>query len=248
MKLSYPEQFQALIQSLAQNSQVQLLRQDISTGIREDDYLRQYQARVAERYGFDAGFEICKLFLATQKTDICWTTGADTPLADGGPELMGCISLLSLSKSLNDSAYRLDLLNPSEEFTNASFFETGGAEDAGLRTLLRYDREKRAFLGMAVFDRPDVLPLTTSIDAYVQAALDWRGAYAWQLLYLPFDLFQALPLPTRRHVYRFPQLLPALFPDADWSVIKEKQAYFDTNLEQQLAQRAGWARPLTLPT
>jgi len=229
MRPSYSEQFQALIQSLAQNSQIQLLRQDISTGIREDAYIQRYQTRVAERYGFDAGFEICKLFLATQKTDICWTTGAATPLADGGPELLGCISLLNLSKSLGDSAYRLDLLNPSPEFAHASFFETGGTEDAGLRTLLRYDRDKRALLGMAVFDRPDVLPLTTSIEAYVQAALDWRGAYGWQLLYLPFDLFRGLPLPTRRHVYRLPQLLLALFPDADWSVIESKRAYFETN-------------------
>ncbi|GAB3825761.1 hypothetical protein [Hymenobacter jeollabukensis] len=169
-----------------------------------------------------------KLFLATQSTDVCWTTGPDAALPDGGPELMGCISLLSLSKSLGDSAYRLEELNPSAEFAHASFFETGGAEDTGLRTLLRYDRAKRELLGLAVFDRPDVRPLTLGISAYVQAALDWRGAYGWQLLYLPLAEFQALPLPTRRHAYRLARLLPALFPDADWDVIHTKQAYFDT--------------------
>ncbi|MCC3157078.1 hypothetical protein LJ737_07500 [Hymenobacter sp. 15J16-1T3B] len=178
--------------------------------------------------GFDAGFEVYKLFLATPSTDVCWTTGADTALPDGGPELMGCISLLSLSKSLNDSAYRLDELNPSAEFAHASFFETGGAEDAGLRTLLRYERDHKKLLGLAVFDRPDVRPLTIGIDAYVQAALAWRGAYGWQLLYLPLAEFRALPLPTRRHAYRLPRLLPALFPDADWSIIHTKQAYFNT--------------------
>ncbi|MCC3157079.1 hypothetical protein LJ737_07505 [Hymenobacter sp. 15J16-1T3B] len=137
--------------------------------------------------------------------------------------------MLNLTVSLYEPEFHLYNSNPGyEDFVGCSYLETGGAESWDYRSFLRYDQIQRHLLRVALFDRPDVLPMTTTLGEYMRAALDWHGAYGWQLLYLPLDEFRALPWVTRQKAYQLAKALPVLFPAADWSVIETKRAYFDT--------------------
>jgi hypothetical protein len=230
----YYEPFHALIRHLAATPRIELRRQQFESPLHPVEYLADLARFLEEDYGFALPEADWPLALMPTQTDIAWITRPEAQLPPGCDQLTGCISLVNFTDSLEIWAlYHLDKINPGHApFAHCSYFETGGAENFDYQTFLHFVPGQGQAPDVRLFDRPDVLPLTLSMGEYVQAALAWHGAYGWQLLYLPLDAFRALPLVTRQKAYQLAKALPQLFPDADWSVIKTKQEYFDTNLER----------------
>lgn len=227
----YYDQFRTLIERLAATPRVRLLRQDFiypkpDTSL---EYLEETARFLENEYGFLLPEEDWQLYSMTSNMDIMWLTRPDAVIPPGSKQLSGCISLLSIDDSLYSEKYHLYEMDPNNpDFAHCSYFETTGAENSGHPTFLHFVPGQGKAPDVRLFDRPDVLPLTTSIGEYVRAALAWHGAYGWQFLYLPLDVFKALPLVTRQKAYTLAKVLPDLFPDADWSVIDTKRAYFET--------------------
>ncbi len=225
----YYEQFRALIERLAVNPRLQLLRQQFVFPNRSLADMTRMAHSIERAYGFILPEDDWQLYHMPGITDIAWITRPEVPLLQDNESPSGCLTMLNLGVSLDEVEFHLYDTNPDyEPFAGCSYLETGGAESWDYRTFLRYDQAQRQLLGVALFDRPDVLPMTTSLGEYMRAALAWHGAYGWQFLYLPLLVFQQLPPVTRQKVYDLPRILPELFPDADWSIIATKREYFDT--------------------
>jgi len=227
--IPYYEPFHTLIQRLAATPRVELLRRNFATPLHSTIHLGNMAQFLEKKFGFALPEEDWPLLFMPTEMDIAWITRPEAQLPPGCDRLTGCISLVNFTESLCLPArYHLDKINPAHApFAHCSYFETGGAEDFDYRAFLHFVPGQGQAPNVRLFDRPDVLPLTLSMGEYVQ------GAYGWQFLYLPLLVFQQLPPVTRQKVYDLRRVLPALFPDADWSIIATKREYFDT--EQALA-------------
>ncbi|MCC3157077.1 hypothetical protein LJ737_07495 [Hymenobacter sp. 15J16-1T3B] len=233
MMIPYYEPFPKLIERLAAAPHIELLQRRFDFPLESAHDLTDTAQFVEEKFGFALPEQEWPLAFMPAEMDIAWISRPDAPLPPDCEQLTGCISLVNFTVSFDDWDYHLDRINPNHApFAHCSYFETGGAEDFDYRTFLHFVRGQGQAPDVRLFDRPDVLPLTLSMGEYVQAALAWHGAYGWQLLYLPLDVFRALPWVTRQKAYQLAKVLPALFPDADWSVIDTRRAYFDTDPER----------------
>jgi hypothetical protein len=168
----YYELFHALIERLAVNPRIKLRRRQFTSSQRSLEDMTRMAHYMEEEYGFILPEEDWQLYHMPGHIDIDWVAHPEIPLLQAGERPSGCLSMLSISVSLYESEFQLYQINPDYvPFAGCSYLETGGAEDSDYRTFLRYDRTRRQLLNVALFDRPDVLPMTASLGEYMRAAL-----------------------------------------------------------------------------
>jgi|GEM_PF-2285479 len=228
LPLDFVQQFHQLIARLRAHPRIELHACQVAFGNRPVERLARSAAFMQEEYGFTLPRAGWQWFLFYSFLDLYWRSPPDP----SGPPVLhtslgGAINLSPAETSISDQRYRLHLGVDEPGAEHASYFDNYAHQDVLLPTMLLYDRDQRQYLGLRVFLRPELVKLELDLTTYVTAALAWHGAYAWQLLYCSLDDFRSLSRDLRQRVYRLRHALPLLFPDADWSIIATKQAYFD---------------------
>ena len=177
-----------------------------------------------------------QLLALPRELDIAWATREGEWLVGGTLEYMvGCLNLCEPSTAFAEPTYEdLERYTPQEleltpELRTATLFDCGSAANTTTHlTYLLYDEATRQYHGLALEYGSQLLRLSLSLGDYVRAALRWYGGWGWQFLYVSLDDFDNLvDGSTRIGVYSLCDGLPELFPQADWSIIAEKQDYFD---------------------
>jgi len=164
--------------------------------------------------------------------NIAWESAPSTPLPTGIRLLAGCLNLANVAASISEPSFHSHLESPflletTPLLRHATLFDGGSAADVTKHwTYFLYDRAQRTYQGLVLLYGLRLIPLPLSMGDYVRAALAWHGAWGWQFLYLPLEEFRALDESTLLTLYDLQAGLPALFPDADWTVIADKQEYF----------------------
>jgi len=227
-------------QELRSNSRIELSFDDFEMhpGKLELPWLNSMNRYLGDELGgtFPLPADDQQLLALPRRLDIAWGTREGDQLVGGQVEYMvGCLNLRALSTAFSEPTYRnLKRYTPREleltpEFRIATLFDCGSAANTTNHlTYLLYDEATRAYHGLALEYGSQLLRLPLSIGDYVRTALRWYGAWGWQFLYLSLDDFETrVDGSTRLGVYKLCEVLPELFPQADWSIIAEKQAYFD---------------------
>ncbi|MDO7877130.1 hypothetical protein Q5H93_20460 [Hymenobacter sp. ASUV-10] len=225
-------QFEHLLTQLATNPRIELLEEKFSYVPNPALELADAAAFQLSKYGFvvpEAGWELF-FSMYGEGMDIAWVSHPDPSHPALADPLVGSLNMVTIGMSVSHRKYRLQMDVPEPGAEHASYFDNSGHQDTVLPTMLLYDRAQRQLLGLYAFLRPELVKLDLDLAQYAAAALAWHGAYGWQLLYCDLEEFEGLPLYLRREVYRLKDALPRLFPDADWSIIEAKRAYFDTEL------------------
>ena len=181
-----------------------------------------------EEYCFAIPPDDWGLFSLDAIIHVTWMHKPGLELPGGYDYFDGSIDLNDIGDTVGDPSNKMQMSvkEPLKEY--ARYFDMASPLDTGKPTMLLYDESAREYKGLAVFLRPEIVPIELTPGEYVRKALAWHGARNWQLLYCSLEDFKHLHIVDRRQVYDLPLLLPFLFPDDDWSIIETKRAYFDT--------------------
>jgi hypothetical protein len=231
------DQFERLLTQLAANPRIELLEEEFSYEPTPATRLARSAAFQLQEDGFtipEAGWELF-FSMYGEGMDIAWISHPDPSHPALADPLVGSLNMVTIGTSIDNRKYRLHMDVPEPGAEHASYFDNSGHQDTVLPTMLLYDRDQRQYLGLYAFLRPELVKIELDLAEYAAAALAWHGAYGWQLLYCDLEEFKGLPLYLRREVYRLKEALPRLFPEADWSIIATKKAYFDTEQQDETA-------------
>ena len=247
----YAAQFTQFLARLEANTQVKLTWKefDLRAEDLDDSILREINASLAKKFGDPFPLpedELQLLGLPADRFDIAWESVPDAPLFNGINFQTGCINLIDLSTTIGALNYGNDsygvppgilaLMDDATLMRHGRLFDAGSAANVTTNLVyVCYEKVQRRFLGLGIEHGRQFLPLQLGIGEYVRAALAWHGGWGWQFLYTSPEDFRQLGGTTLRTLYNLSEALPVLFPEADWSVITSKQAYFD--YARQFARR-----------